>query len=354
MLSFEQLSYQYPGTTQGLHDVSFTVAPGELVALIGPSGSGKSTLLKLVSGLITGHHGRITLAGQDLAGTPVHARGMGMVFQNYALFPHLNVLDNVAYGLKLRKVNVLARQAKAKALLEMVGLSDFAERTVQQLSGGQQQRVALARALAIDPKALLLDEPLAGLDASIRAQLRDQIRSLQKQFNATTLLVTHDQEEALAMADRVAVLKDGRLLQLATPQTLYEAPASTAVASFVGLSTIYKGRVYGRDAVDLGFAMLTTPTHARAPGQVVYALIRPEHVQTDPPGNALNRLPGQQGVQRYLGALSRFDFLLPGANQPLLVEARNLAHTHVNTDAYTNRLVAHIAIAPEHIRLLDH
>jgi putative spermidine/putrescine transport system ATP-binding protein len=339
-LDFEQLSYHYPGTQQGLNKLSFSVNTGELVAVIGPSGSGKSTLLKLVSGLTSGHSGRITLHGQDLAHQPVHERNIGMVFQNYALFPHLNVLDNIAYGPKLRKMAKESRHAKAKALLEVVGMSAFAERAVSQLSGGQQQRVALARALAIDPKALLLDEPLAALDASIRGQLRDQIRDIQKHFNATTLLVTHDQAEALAMADRVAVLQDGCLLQLATPKDIYEQPNSTAVAAFVGLSTIFKGRVLSQDLIDLGFAKLVAPTQKRVHGQSIHALLRPEHVQIDPSASAVNRLAGRVGAQRYLGAVSRFDFHVNGADQAILSESRDLPQ-HA------------IAVAPEHIRLLD-
>ena len=339
-LEFQNVSYHYPGTNQGLNDLTLSVNAGELVAVIGPSGSGKSTLLKLVSGLATGHSGSIKLGGQDLANIPVHERNIGMVFQNYALFPHLNVLDNIAYGLKLRKVTKDLRDGKAKALLDAVGMSAFADRAIAKLSGGQQQRVALARALAIDPKALLLDEPLAALDASIRGQLRDQIREIQKRFNATTLLVTHDQEEALAMADRVAVLKDGCLLQLATPKDIYERPVSTAVAQFVGLSTIFTGKVVAQDLVDSGFAKLIAPTQNRAIGQSVHALIRPEHVQIDPPDNAINRMTGHVGAQRYLGSLSRFDFHVPGLSLPILCESRSLPEQA-------------IAISPHHICLLD-
>ena len=216
-LVLDRVSYTYPGSHQGLHDVSIDIQRSELVAVIGPSGSGKSTLLKLVSGLSDGYSGRIVLDGEDLQGRPVHKRNVGMVFQSYALFPHLSVLDNVAYGLRLRKLPAAQCRARAFELLSMVDLMAHAERGVGQLSGGQQQRVALARALAIDPKALLLDEPLAALDASIRGHLRDQIRQIQQRFGATTLLVTHDQEEALAMADRVAMLKDGRCLLYTSP-----------------------------------------------------------------------------------------------------------------------------------------
>ena len=339
-LVLDNVSYRYPGSTHGLHEVSLDVRAGELVAVIGPSGSGKSTLLKLVSGLETGHTGRIVFAGQDMSAMPVHQRRMGMVFQNYALFPHLSVLDNVAYGLKLRKVPVAERHRRAQELLGIVGLSGYAQRGIGQLSGGQQQRVALARALAIDPQALLLDEPLSALDASVRGHLRDEIRAIQQRFGATTLLVTHDQEEALVMADRVAMLKDGRLLQIATPRELYEQPASRAVAEFVGLSTILPGKVSAPGRVDLGFAELHAHTGSRAVGAPLHAMVRPEHVRPDPAPGSLNRLEGRTGAQRYLGALTRYDFEVPGAGKPFLAESALPA-------------AEAIAIAPEHIRLLD-
>ncbi|RSZ32281.1 MULTISPECIES: ABC transporter ATP-binding protein [unclassified Variovorax] len=339
-LLFDKVSYNYPGSTHGLHDVSLDVRTGELVAVIGPSGSGKSTLLKLVAGLETGHTGRIALGGEDMSRTPVHQRHIGMVFQSYALFPHLSVLDNVAYGLKLRKVATAERRQRAQELLDIVGLGDFSQRAVAQLSGGQQQRVALARALAIDPRALLLDEPLSALDASVRGHLRDQIRSIQQRFNATTLLVTHDQEEALVMADRVAMLKDGRLLQIATPREIYENPASRAVAEFVGLSTILPAKVAAPGRLDLGFAELFADTGRRAFGTAVHVLVRPEHIHPDPAPDAVNRLEGRTGAQRYLGALTRYDFEVQGAGKPFLAESAKPASQA-------------IAIAPEHLRLLD-
>ena len=340
-LQLQQVGFTYASSGQGLDDISFEVGRGELVAVIGPSGCGKSTLLKLVSGLERGHSGRILLDGVDLSPQPVHLRRMGMVFQSYALFPHLNVQDNVAYGLKLRGMDVSARHKRASELLALVGLEGFQGRPVRQLSGGQQQRVALARALAIDPQALLLDEPLSALDASIRGHLRDQIRELQQRFEITTLLVTHDQNEALSMADRVAVLKDGRLLQMATPQELYEQPNCTAVAGFVGLSTVWPARVLAPGWVDTGFAKLAADTAKRKSGSAVHLLVRPEHVLRDPPPGTPNRLEGWAGIQRYLGALCRYDFHVPGASQPVLTESRVVAK-HA------------IALPPEQIRLLDH
>ena len=340
-LVLDNVSYHYPGSAHGLHGVSLQVRTGELVAVIGPSGSGKSTLLQLVSGLTTGHTGHIAFDGKDMSRTPVHERRMGMVFQSYALFPHLSVLDNVAYGLKLRKVATAERHRRAQELLDIVGLAEYAQRGIAQLSGGQQQRVALARALAIDPLALLLDEPLSALDASVRGHLRDEIRAIQQRFGATTLLVTHDQEEALVMADRVAMLKDGRLLQIATPRDIYEQPASRAVAEFVGLSTILPAKVLSPGRLDLGFAQLAADTGTRAVGAQVHVLVRPEHIRPDPSPDSVNRLAGRTGAQRYLGALTRYDFEVPGAAKPFLAESPVPA-------------VQAIAIAPEHIRLLDH
>ena len=339
-LVFDRVTFRYPGGQAGLTEVSCEVQRGELVACIGPSGSGKTTLLKLVAGLNSGHSGNIRLDSTDLTQVPVHKRNIGVVFQNYALFRHLDVLDNIAYGLRVRGMPTAERLQRAQELLDLVGLGDLGRRAIGQLSGGQQQRVALARALAINPAALLLDEPLSALDASVRSQLRDHIRRLQQQFNATTLLVTHDQEEALSLADRIAVLKDGRLLQIATPQDIYEAPASRAVAEFVGLSTLFEGRVSASDRVDVGFAELHVATGQRAPGQAVHVLVRPEHVLPDPPADHPNRLAGTIATRRYLGSLWHYDFAVPGAPRPLLVESRTLAsHT--------------IGIAPQHLRLLD-
>lgn len=339
-LSYEQVSFQYRGTPMGVFDVNLTLESGELVALIGPSGSGKTTLLRLTAGLLTGHAGHIRLGERDLSNVPVHQREIGMMFQHYALFPHLTVAENVAYGLKMRGVAKAARRKTALEMLELVGLSAHIDRLPGQMSGGQQQRVALARALAFGPQALLLDEPLSALDASIRGQLRDQIRTLQQQFGATTLLVTHDQEEALTMADRVALLDHGRVLQYGTPEELYQAPCNETVARFVGLSTILPATVCATDEIDLGFARLRCDTGARAIGSTVKMLVRPESIDTDPPAGTVNRLPGRVTLKRYLGALTRYDFQVDGCDTVWLGDAR-----HVPEHA--------IAVAPEHVRLLD-
>jgi putative spermidine/putrescine transport system ATP-binding protein len=339
-LSIDTLSFRYGPGGQGVENISLQAAQGELLAVIGPSGSGKSTLLRIVAGLIAQQSGRVVLAGRDLTGVPVHRRDIGVVFQSYALFPHLSVRDNVAYGLKMRDMPLGERRAAADRMLHTVGLAEFAERSPAQLSGGQQQRVALARALAFGPKALLLDEPLAALDAAIRGHLRDEVRQLQRQFGATTLLVTHDQEEALTMADRVAVLDAGRLLQFDTPEALYERPANSRVARFVGHSTLLPATVHARGEIDLGFALLNADTGARAVGSKAIAMLRPERLVGDPPAAHVNRIAGATTFTRYLGSIVRYDFTPQGASTSLLGEAA-VAPT------------AAVAVNPEHIRLLD-
>ena len=339
-LSIENLSFRYGPGGQGVQDISLQAQQGELLAVIGPSGSGKSTLLRIVAGLIAQDSGRVVLAGRDLTGVPPHRRDIGVVFQSYALFPHLSVRDNVAYGLKMRQVPPAERLATATRMLQTVGLAEFAERSPAKLSGGQQQRVALARALAFGPQALLLDEPLAALDAAIRGHLRDEVRQLQRQFGATTLLVTHDQEEALTMADRVAVLDGGRLLQFDTPQRLYEAPVDSRVARFVGHSTLLPATVRAPGEIDVGFAVLHADTGSRAAGAAVVAMLRPERLIADPPTDQPNRMVGQTTFSRYLGSVVRYDFTPHGASQALLGEAHAAP-------------AAAVAVAPEHIRLLD-
>ncbi|SDI25903.1 ABC transporter ATP-binding protein [Paraburkholderia phenazinium] len=338
-LHFDNVSFTYPGAQHGIDAVTLTVAPGELLAVMGRSGSGKSTILRLTAGLLNGYRGRIAIGGNDVAGVPVWRRETGMVFQQYALFPHLSVADNVAYGLRMRGVDKQTRRARALEMLERVGLTEHAQRRPALLSGGQQQRVALARALAIEPRVLLLDEPLAALDAGIRQQLRDEIRSLQRACGATTLLVTHDQDEALSLADRVAVVDGGRVLQVDTPERLYSKPISTQVARFVGHSSVMPGRVIGVGAVDVSFAVLYADTQTFRAGARVSVLVRPEHVQPDPPADAINRLAGRRTEVRYFGATCRYDFVPDSAQAPLLCEGRRLAEQA-------------IAIAPEDLRVL--
>ena len=233
-VSLQDLSRSF-GTTRALDGLSLEIAPGELVALLGPSGCGKTTALRIVAGFESADTGAVLVDGKDISSVSAARRDMGMVFQSYSLFPNMNALDNVAFGLRMRKQGSAQRRKRAGELLDMVGLAPQAQQYPHQLSGGQQQRVALARALAIEPRVLLLDEPLSALDAKVRLQLREQIRTLQQRLGITTLFVTHDQEEALSMADRVGVMRQGKLEQIAAPDVLYDDPATVFVAEFVGV-----------------------------------------------------------------------------------------------------------------------
>ena len=299
----EGLSRHY-GPVVALDRLDLTLQPGELVALLGPSGCGKTTTLRLVAGLEDADTGRITVGGKDITRLSAAKRDMGMVFQAYSLFPHMTVRQNVAFGLRLRKVSAAQRDKRAIEMLDLVGLSTQADRYPHQISGGQQQRVALARALAIEPQVLLLDEPLSALDAKVRAQLRDEIRRIQLEVGITTLFVTHDQEEALAIADRVGVMRDGRLEQLAPPTEVYSRPATSFVAEFVGLSNRLAGEVRGGEVTVRG---VTLPLVERdVPDGQVVALIRPEAVTLASHTSAESGpLVGTVIAVTFLGATSR-------------------------------------------------
>ena len=300
----EGLSRHY-GSVVALDKLDLTLEPGQLIALLGPSGCGKTTTLRLLAGLEDADAGRVIVGGRDITHVSASKRDMGMVFQAYSLFPHMTVRQNVAFGLRLRRVSAAERDQRAIEMLELVGLAEHATRYPHQLSGGQQQRVALARALAIEPQVLLLDEPLSALDAKVRAQLRDEIRRIQLEVGITTLFVTHDQEEALAIADRVGVMRAGHLEQLAPPTEVYSRPATSFVAEFVGLSNRLAGEVKDGSVIVRG---CTLPLVERdTPNGQVVALVRPEAVTLASQGAAepAGPLAGTVIAVTFLGATSR-------------------------------------------------
>ena len=264
------------GAVHALDDMSLDIAPGELVVLLGPSGCGKTTALRVLAGLEDADAGQVVVDGRDITSVPTSKRDMGMVFQAYSLFPHMTARENVAFGLRLRGKGAAERKRTAEEYLELVGLDSHADRYANQMSGGQQQRVALARALAISPQVLLLDEPLSALDAKVRVQLRDEIRRIQLEVGITTLFVTHDQEEALAVADRVGVMRAGRIEQIDKPDVIYSAPTTAFVAGFIGLTNKMAGHASGSTVTVFGSTLPLLPG-SPASGPVT-ALVRPEAV----------------------------------------------------------------------------
>ncbi len=285
-LSLQRLAKVYPGQTEPAVDaVSLTLREGKLLALLGPSGCGKTTTLRMIAGLVEPTAGAVEVGGDNLTDVPVHKRGMGMVFQSYALFPHLNVTRNVAFGLEMRKVDKREREQRVADALDMVQLQHLAKRRVKELSGGQQQRVALARALVVEPSVLLLDEPLSNLDAKLRESMRAEIRALVHRLGVTTVFVTHDQDEALSMADEIAVMNHGTIEQVGTPEQVYRRPASRFVADFIGRANLLTGTVADSDdsgaTVEVPGVGRVQATHAGEPpaaGRTATVLLRPHHV----------------------------------------------------------------------------
>ena len=287
------------GPTVALDGLDLTVQPGELVALLGPSGCGKTTALRMLAGFEHPDSGEVLVDGEDVTRVPAHRRDAGMVFQSYSLFPHLDALDNVAFGLRMRKVRTAERRSRAAELLDLVGLGEKGRQFPHQLSGGQQQRVALARALALRPRVLLLDEPLSALDAKVRLTLREEIRRLQQELGITTLFVTHDQEEALSMADRVAVMHAGKLEQCATPSELYGRPATAFVAEFVGTMSRIPGRLADGTVDVLGQRL---PVDGPVPSATeIDVLVRPEAVMVRAEADGKSRVVATS----FLGAAVR-------------------------------------------------
>lgn len=320
------------GSFIALQGVSLTIQPGELFFLLGPSGCGKTTLLRCIAGFHTPDEGRILIGERDVTPLPPYKRDTGMMFQSYALWPHMTVAENVAFGLEMRKVPRVEIKRRVMEALERVHLADRAKTRPTQLSGGQQQRVALARALVIEPQCLLLDEPLSNLDATLRLEMRVEIRRICKQSGLTAVYVTHDQKEALSIADRLAVMRDGVIEQVGTPEEVYRTPANRFVAGFIGEGNFIEGRVEGTgpEGVSVGTAHGTLVA-TRVPGGLrsgerVTLCLRPESVRFDrPSAGAPNVLRGRYRESVYLGEVAQHRIELPQAEgSPLMFKAFEL------------------------------
>lgn len=327
---FDGVAMHY-GKHEALTDFSLDVAPGEFVALLGPSGSGKTTALRLLAGLEQLTGGRILVDGRDITAIPVNKRDLGMVFQAYSLFPHMTAAENVEYGLRARRRDRDTRRRDTLAGLDLVGLAHLADRFPHQLSGGEQQRVALARALVTEPRVLLLDESLSALDAQVRVRLRQQIAELQRRLGITSIFVTHDQEEALSIADRVAVLHEGRIAQVGTPQDLYHRPQTPFVAEFVGLTNIVPGRVSRAGHVDVLGTELPTTGAAGAVGADVDVYLRPERFVLGGTG-----YPGTVGGTSFLGSFGRTVVRLGDSDQVVQVQHPSEHAPAVGTEVFVS------------------
>ncbi|MBO0710200.1 MAG: ABC transporter ATP-binding protein [Acetobacteraceae bacterium] len=298
-LTLDRVSHRF-GDHAAVADLSLTIPAGELVVLLGPSGSGKTTTLRMIAGFLRPTAGDIRLDGLSILPLPVHQREMGIVFQGYALFPHLSVARNIAFGLEMRRIPKPDIAQQTAEMLRLVKLQDLAQRLPHQLSGGQQQRVALARALAIRPRLLLLDEPLSNLDAALRAEMAREIRLLQRKRGITTIMVTHDQSEAMAMADRLVVMRDGRMQQSGRQEDLYERPANPFVAGFIGASNLVSGRLHSDHLSLAGGTRIALAGRYDVTGPASLA-IRPESIRLAPPGGPA-RIHGEVELCTYLGA----------------------------------------------------
>jgi iron(III) transport system ATP-binding protein len=284
----KRYAHRVKGEVYAARDVRLDVAPGEFLTLLGPSGCGKTTTLRMIAGFETPDEGRIRFGAQDVTGMPANRRGIGFVFQNYALFPHLPVVDNVGYGLEVRRVPAAEVAQRVAEVLKLVGLAGYEHQFPSQLSGGEQQRVALARAIVIRPRVLLFDEPLSNLDAKLRVQMRTEIRDLQRRLAITTIYVTHDQEEAMAVSDRIVVMNQGRVVQEGTAQDLYRRPANEFVATFVGRVNLLPGRVVSISGGEAMVELLGTTVRVRdvppgiGAGDAVRVVARPEAIEVVP------------------------------------------------------------------------
>ncbi|MGR3502715.1 ABC transporter ATP-binding protein [Pseudaestuariivita sp.] len=329
-VEFDRVQKSYDGETLVVKDLNLTMPKGEFLTMLGPSGSGKTTCLMMLAGFETATHGEIRLDGKEINNIPPHKRGIGMVFQNYALFPHMTVNENLAFPLEVRGIDKSTREDKVRRALDMVQMGAFGNRRPAQLSGGQQQRIALARALVFEPELVLMDEPLGALDKQLREQMQFEITRLAHDLGITTVYVTHDQTEALTMSDRVAVFNDGRIQQLAPPDALYEEPENSFVAQFIGENNTLEGRIksiargIAEVELDDGRVIDAKPINVDKPGDRTRVSIRPERVEMD-----TSRLPeGAHTLEAevkefiYMGDIFRTRLSVAG-NDDFVVKTRN-------------------------------
>jgi putative spermidine/putrescine transport system ATP-binding protein len=325
MIVFNGVSKSY-GSSVALHSTDFTVRKGEFLSLLGPSGSGKSTILNIIAGAVAPTDGTITLDGKDVSSVPPRERGLGMVFQNYALLPHLNVFDNVAFPLRIRGVAKSEIAQRVRNALERVGLTGYEARKPREMSGGQQQRVGIARCIVYSPSVILMDEPLGALDKKLRDQLQSEIKRLHRDLGTTLVYVTHDQEEALNLSDRVCLMNGGRIAQLGTPDELYFEPVSEFVADFVGESNLIEGVVQSGDTVKVAgsWTLKVRSTEGHALGSTVKVLVRPEKIRVveDATDQSLradeNECSGTIGQISFVGGMTRFDLKLADGRNVLV------------------------------------
>jgi ABC-type Fe3+/spermidine/putrescine transport system ATPase subunit len=356
-LAIQNLTRRFADASRAaVDDMSFTVGPGEVLALVGASGSGKTTTLRMIAGYEQPDAGRIVLADargarRDISAEPPQRRGFGMVFQHYALFPHMSVAENVAFGLEARGVPKRERIERARQALHRVGLDDVGSRQIQSLSGGEQQRVALARAIIIDPPVLLLDEPLSNLDPARRQDTRDWLRLKLHELNSIAIFVTHDQEDAFAIADRMAVMREGRLLQIGTPDELYHCPSSAHVAEFVGRATLVPARYDGvRALITLAGSTQSAPVAScGAPAARLRAVIRPEMLALCPP-DAPDAWRGRVDSRRYAGAHYVYRVSVPLASN---AEESSSFEVLSEDGGYAEHSEVGVKLLPKRMALLD-
>ncbi len=324
------------GSVLAVDDISIGIRRGEFFSLLGPSGCGKTTLLRMLAGFEWPTRGELFIDDQLMSDVPPYRRPVNMVFQNYAIFPHLDVRSNIAYGMRKAKLSKQELGAMVDEMLEMIKLEGYGSRGATELSGGERQRVALARALIKRPKVLLLDEPLGALDKKLREQMQLELRALQKSVGITFVFVTHDQEEALTMSDRIAVMSKGEVLQIESPMRLYEAPSNRFVADFIGTMNFFNGSVRGIanggvtiDAGPLGVVHATAEGDGIVDGSEVIVAIRPEKIRlvSEAPGENVNNVEGHMGPSAYLGDRSHFYINIAGRDEPVAVAAQNFDRT---------------------------